>query len=641
MMGDGWSLMPDVAIKMGPDFLAYKSAYTDAAGYRGGPLLTDHATDKKTVTFKGSSHIPLMIGSRWFFCDADQNIVIPTALDDYLADAVVEDGTGTWTASANVTASTDTGQVKLAIAAGFTTGLVGYRDISAVDMSLTGKNAISFLIKSSILLRHGDLQLILDEHSACASADETLTIPGLAAGVQTRVILSFASAAAARNAIISICLNATRDFGAADIWIDDIKTTTIEAGKDYCVYACDNSGTLVFKVSKNTTYPAGFTADTSRKIGGFHTLCLAAGTISGHSLTTYDTADIIPYSIWDLKHRPRSAPAGMAFSPQISKWVDIYLVSGTGANSASINGGTISDTRDWNDFVDDAGAVLKRLLTDSEFQIAAEGSNQKTNINGSADAVTTGGGHIDTAGRRMVSNIGCEDCCGVMWQWLDTQNYRYDPNGTSVAATQTSAVTHVASPGGNPVYLKYGTDGDAYLCCNMATDAVDKFLAFGTAYKVIIKHDASASGGLQVYFDDDGTAPNRLLVNNTLNGGKDVYIMSNNADFWLPVVHNANAATTGVAISYDDGADERLEGTLPGAANANLDLSVGTSFGYKTLGGNKGSLYGQGAQYGDVKLLAGGHWSSGTSAGSRARFANYYRWDTNTGIGSRFASEPL
>ncbi|MBW2598536.1 MAG: hypothetical protein JRC60_00185 [Deltaproteobacteria bacterium] len=26
----------------------------------------------------------------------------------------------------------------------------------------------------------------------------------------------------------------------------------------------------------------------------------------------------------------------------------------------------------------------------------------------------------------MISDIGCEDCCGVMWQWLREQTYRVD-----------------------------------------------------------------------------------------------------------------------------------------------------------------------------------------------------------------------
>jgi hypothetical protein len=64
--------------------------------------------------------------------------------------------------------------------------------------------------------------------------------------------------------------------------VTDLDTGSISNGKDYCVYACDSSGTLVFKISLATTYPSGFSASTSRKIGGFHTLCTNVGTISGH-----------------------------------------------------------------------------------------------------------------------------------------------------------------------------------------------------------------------------------------------------------------------------------------------------------------------------------------------------------------------
>jgi len=200
-------------------------------------------------------------------------------------------------------------------------------------------------------------------------------------------------------------------------------TGSISNGKDYCVYACDNSGTLTLLISLATTYPSGYNATTSRKIGGFHTLCTSVGTISGHTLTGYTANQILPASVWDLKHRPLSEPAGMVFSEAANIWVDIYLASGTGSSTASANGGTISDTRNWMDFVDDFGAVRKQLLDDIEFQIIAAGSNEETNITGSADPVTTGG-HVDTAGRRMISNIGCEDCCGVMWQWLRDQSYR-------------------------------------------------------------------------------------------------------------------------------------------------------------------------------------------------------------------------
>ena len=207
--------------------------------------------------------------------------------------------------------------------------------------------------------------------------------------------------------------------------VDDLDTGTLAAGTDYYVYACTDGTTLSFKVSANSTNPTGFDAAHSRKIGGFHTLCAAVGTISGHPLTDYAVKDILPASIWDLKHRAKNlVNVGLVYDSKIQKWVDIYLASGTGANTTSVNGGTISDTRNWMDFVDDGLAVGKRLLTDTEFTSIATGSNEETNITDGADPGTTGG-HVDTAGRRMISNIGCEDCCGVVWQWLQDQSYYY------------------------------------------------------------------------------------------------------------------------------------------------------------------------------------------------------------------------
>jgi len=58
------------------------------------------------------------------------------------------------------------------------------------------------------------------------------------------------------------------------------------------------------------------------------------------------------------------------------------------------------------------------MLVQREFMQIALGSNEETNIDNSADPGTTGG-HSDTASRRIISHIGCEDCCGVYWQWGD------------------------------------------------------------------------------------------------------------------------------------------------------------------------------------------------------------------------------
>ena len=205
----------------------------------------------------------------------------------------------------------------------------------------------------------------------------------------------------------------------------DMDTGAVSNGKAYYVYACNSADLLVFKISLNATYPSGFSASNSRKIGGFHTLCVNVGTIGGHTLTGYLANDILPASIWDLKHRPICEPSGMTFDEGINKWVDLYLASSTGATTASVYNATITDTRDWMDFVDDGHAVRKGLLSDEEFQSIAAGSNEETNIAGSADPTTTGG-HSDTAAQRMISNIGCEDCAGAMYQWLRDQLAMYD-----------------------------------------------------------------------------------------------------------------------------------------------------------------------------------------------------------------------
>lgn len=228
----------------------------------------------------------------------------------------------------------------------------------------------------------------------------------------------------------------------------DYTVAANRAGKDFYIYACQPSAGNVpkFVLSANSTVPAGYTADNSRKIGGFHCLCVDAGDIPGHPLSGFLAGDILPASIWDLKHRPVSSPEGMVYSEAANIWVDIYLQSGTGASTASVYGATITDTRNWMDFVDDGGAVRKQLLTDFEFQLIAAGSNEMTNIAGSAHPGTTGG-HVDTKGRRMISNIGCEDCCGAMYQWLNEQSYRYDGGSHTHSENAAESYTQNAETG--------------------------------------------------------------------------------------------------------------------------------------------------------------------------------------------------
>ena len=227
----------------------------------------------------------------------------------------------------------------------------------------------------------------------------------------------------------------TIDVNTASNWDNSTYATSANrAGKDFYIYACQASGTVPkFVLSANSTVPTGYTATNSRKIGGFHCECADVGTINGHPLSGYIAGDILPRSIWDLKHRPVSSPEGMVWCDGV--WVDIYLAGWDGSKLVSQYGAVIQDgdsTKKWHGelFNEEFHKIKKRLLWRDEFAAYAKGSNEKTNIAGSSDPNTTGG-HKDTANRRMISNYGLEDCCGVLWQWTNDISMRGSTtNGT-------------------------------------------------------------------------------------------------------------------------------------------------------------------------------------------------------------------
>lgn len=220
----------------------------------------------------------------------------------------------------------------------------------------------------------------------------------------------------------------TIDINTASNWDNSTYTTSANrAGKDFYIYACQDGGTVPkFVLSANSTVPSGYTATNSRKIGGFHCECADVGTIDGHPLSGYIAGDILPRSIWDLKHRPVSSPEGMVWCDGV--WVDIYLAGWDGSKLVSQYKAVIQDgdsTKKWHGelFNEEFHKIKKRLLWRDEFAAYAKGSNEKTNISGSTDPNTTGG-HKDTANRRMISNYGLEDCCGVLWQWTNDISMR-------------------------------------------------------------------------------------------------------------------------------------------------------------------------------------------------------------------------
>lgn len=242
---------------------------------------------------------------------------------------------------------------------------------------------------------------------------------------------------------------------------ETINPTTNSHGKDWYVFL-DTEGNVTCSLTKTET-------SGKKRIGQFHTLCVGAGasvtgivptelTTTGnnflikqyneeedpdfyafynkpmtaitkgdyynvgtvtHPLSGFETNDILPESVWCLTFHPACASYdGMVYDRDCDIAVDIYLQSGKGKATKSAFGAQHTVSRQQLNHEEDMRAVGKRLLKDHEFTSIASGSNERTNIQGSSDK-TTVGGHVDTAGRRMISFIGCEECCGYLTQWLD------------------------------------------------------------------------------------------------------------------------------------------------------------------------------------------------------------------------------
>jgi len=391
------------------------------------------------------------------------------------------------------------------------------------------------------------------------------------------------------------------------VWDDpQYAVAATRAGKDFYLYLLIN-GTLI--LSANSTAPVAYTAANSIQIGGFHCLYVDVGVIAGHTLTGFLAGDILPATIWDLLHRPVCDPAGMVYSERADIWVDIYLQSGTGATTASVAGATITDTRDWMDFTDDLAAVKKQLLTDGEFQVVAEGSNQKTNIAGSADPVTTGG-HRDTAGATA---------------------------GTSTSAAAPSTDISAAA---NPQSLTINLNGTGPVVVSFAPAGLNTGALIAAALQVAIRAAIPWAGGMTVTYG----ATYVVSCHGSVGPSASVVITAGTPNDCAAAL-KLGVANGGVEVAGNLGrrmiSNIGLEDCcgalfqwLSDQSYRNDDAGYAGAWGFYALPGNKGQLYRQGAT-GDVKLVAGGNWNYGTYCGSRFRSAINYRGNAYSNLGSR------
>jgi hypothetical protein len=227
---------------------------------------------------------------------------------------------------------------------------------------------------------------------------------------------------------------------------------SFQSGKDYYVYICDpggNANSEIYKISLNATYPAGFGPLSSRKIGGFHYGKIRkvnaalepvnnSGTARGSGWESNVGEGIVPASVWTLAHRPKSSPEGMVYLTS-GVWVDIYLASNDGAgglrsaNNATPLTGT--ENLNWYSFTERALVSGKRLLSYGEWIEAAYGSPQGQDGNNTyAWAATANTARKETGYvTNAVSSVGCRDCVGNVYEWLNELVVRWDTPGSAWA----------------------------------------------------------------------------------------------------------------------------------------------------------------------------------------------------------------
>ncbi|SBS36629.1 hypothetical protein MSP8887_02658 [Marinomonas spartinae] len=212
---------------------------------------------------------------------------------------------------------------------------------------------------------------------------------------------------------------------------------SMSIGTDYAIYATPDG--LV--VSPNFTVPEGYTALTSRRVGGFH----------------YQNGEINEFSVYDLKYYPDARnwltgandPRGMARVPGVG-WVDIYMLNttpdllGTSAFGAKIADGAsplkkpqywggdgVVQYSDFSQYI--ASRVLaaygKRLVTTHEHEQLAFGTVTGAKVG--SDPITIQY-HAPTT-----SKFGIVGATGVMWQWAlerwdrgdGSNGYGWTPDG--------------------------------------------------------------------------------------------------------------------------------------------------------------------------------------------------------------------
>ena len=246
-------------------------------------------------------------------------------------------------------------------------------------------------------------------------------------------------------------------------------------GSDYYVYICNN-GTVneTYRISLNSTFPAGFNADNSRKIGGFHYgSCRRINAVTlqpvnasnvergtGWQGNTYN--GIVPRSVWTLLHRPKCAPEGMVYISG-GTWADIYLssVNGAGGLRSAISAlpATGTEGYHWLRFAELLAGSGKRMLSLAEWLTVALGApaGENGNNNNAWAATTNSARQLTGFVANAVSSLGCRDTTGNVLEWLDEISTRYDASGSNAIQTSWTWRDVVGGAEYGQVYMNAGS----------------------------------------------------------------------------------------------------------------------------------------------------------------------------------------
>lgn len=233
----------------------------------------------------------------------------------------------------------------------------------------------------------------------------------------------------------------------------DSSFSALTLGDDIYIYACQQaSGYARVLCSKNATFPTGFTAINSRKIGGFHVG--RTRPLANRFSTSYvPVTAIVPGSVWDLNNRPRVSPEGMTqFKPGL--WGMIYLPSvisgawpsvifGSRYSAAPVRSAGGYSELDTHRGIHAAGM---REPTFEEWLMMADGAPQGNDGNNdTAWTMTSNTGPCNTGFvAKSVSCANITDCVGSLWERLtgqfDTTTGGYEWSSAVVNTGQDAAI---------------------------------------------------------------------------------------------------------------------------------------------------------------------------------------------------------